>query len=617
MHPQKLGPIALLLAATAAHGQLEFTDVTDAAGLGGREQVMQSLAWGDYDDDGHVDVYVTGKGANALFRNNGDGTFTDVAEEVGVVGPETLDGDSIGTVFADLDNDGDLDLYMSQINDGTDQLYRNEGASPTNGGFAFTEVHRRAGVNIQTSARGMTSLDYDRDGLLDLYILASGRNALFNNRGNWRFSDQGNELGVDPAGRDVGAVATDVNLDGWPDLFVANRTDDPTNLFINREGLFTDEAVAAGIDARGLGMGVVSFDYDNDLDFDLYWTTWPGEGASPMSNRLYRNDGNLRFTDVTEASGTADELGWGISANTADLDNDGYADLLVTNGFDPSTTPSVLYRNRGDGTFADVTEVLPSLPSDGRGVAFADYDQDGDVDIMLTAAGDEPIKLWRNDTQNENAWIQLALRGGLGNHTAVGARVIITTDAGRHSQELHGSTGRGNQSEPVLHFGLGTATAIRDMTVYWPSGQVQTVKDPTLNRRHFLFESGPQPRHYSGAWYGGPDQSGHGFSVEELDDGRFVIFWYTFDDNGERTWLVTQGRRRGGLMTGETYTIDGGAFPPNFDATQTERRPWGELTVEFADCQTATARWSTALPRFSDGEMRLQRLSRIAGTNCG
>lgn len=600
-----------------ALAQLEFTDVTAEAGLAGDGRLLQSAAWADFNDDGLVDLYVTGRGANLLYINNADGTFTESAEVAGVLGPDTQDGDGIGVAFGDLDNDGDLDLFVSQINDGADQLYRNEGPSVDNTSFVFTDIAKQAGTIYPESARGMTMFDYNRDGLLDIYVLATGPNAMFENQGDWQFVNRAAELGINPGGANVGAVATDLNLDGWPDLFVANRSNLTTNLYFNRNGTFTNESRDAGIDAFGLGMGVVSFDYDNDLDFDLYWTTWPGDGAEPVTNRLYANDGTGRFSDVTQASGTADALGWGISANTADIDNDGWMDLFITNGFDESSTPSVLFRNTGDGGFEDTTALLDNMPTDGRGIAFADYDLDGDQDILLTAATEGGLRLWRNDSINNNHWLQLKLRGSSSNHAGVGARVVVTTPLGSTTQELHGSTGRGNQNDSTLHFGLGATTEVQSVTVYWPSGQVQILENPAPDTTHTLHEVGAQPRQYSGAWYGGPGQAGHGFSIEELPGNRFVIFWYAFDQSGNRTWLVSQGVRRGNVMFADAYTIDGGQFPPDFDETATTRVEWGTLKITFDDCNNAVASWVPDQTGFSNGTMILNRLSSIVGAPCG
>lgn len=606
---------ASLVASTGAIAAPTFTDVTAASGLGEEPGQTQSLAWGDYDDDGDPDLYLTNAGPNRLLRNDGEAGFVDVTDETGVAGPATPDGAGIGVAFGDLDNDGDLDLYVSQINDGDDQLYRNDGPTGPGGEIAFTNVAQEAGVVVERSARGAALVDYDRDGLLDIYATATGESLLFHNRGDMRFEEVAQDLGVAPAGRDVGVAVTDVNVDGWPDLFVANRTGDPTNLFVNEQGTFSDRAESAGITASGLGMGVVALDYDNDLDMDLYWTTWPGEGI-PQGNVFYENEGGLAFSNVTDETGTIDLLGWGISANTADIDNDGWMDLFVANGFDPSTSSSVLYRNRGDGSFEDITETLAGMPADARAVAFADYDSDGDQDIVV-AAFDGVTRLWRNDTTNDNHWLQLELNGSRSNHSAVGARVEVRTPLRTTVQEVYGSTGRGNQNAAPLHFGLGAATSVERVRVEWPSGQVQILENLDVDRRITLDEPGAQPVQFSGSWFGGPGQAGHGLNLEAVDARRYVAYWYVFDNDGNHFWLAAEGQRRGKRIDMTAYTTEGGRFPPSFDASETTLVEWGSLRFDFDDCNRGVLRWEPTIEGFDAGSMPIQRLTGLAGLDCG
>jgi hypothetical protein len=222
-------------------------------------------------------------------------------------------------------------------------------------------------------------------------------------------------------------------------------------------------------------MGVLSFDYDNDLDLDLYWTTWPGEGP-PVPNVLYRNiGGGGGFVDVGAASGTQDARGWGISANAGDVDNDGWMDFLVTNGFSPLSSPNVLFRNRGNGTFEDLTAALGGGRFDGRGVAFADYDGDGDLDVVVTAGQSAPTRLWRNDSTHGNHWLTIRLVGRFSNRSAVGARVEVETPLMTTLQEVSGGAGRGSQNSLALEFGLGAAQRVDRVTIRWPSGLEQTL----------------------------------------------------------------------------------------------------------------------------------------------
>jgi hypothetical protein len=265
--------------AAGVRAQVIFTDITEEAGISLTESLTESLAWGDYDNDGDEDLYLTVDGPNHLFRNDGGGRFTDVTQTAGVGNA----GFSVGTAFGDLDNDGDLDLYVVNFGEGPDVLYRNDGPIGPGGTYRFSDVTSAAGTNFQHSSRGVAFVDYDRDGLLDIFVMAIGPNILYHNDGNLRFRNVAATLGVNQDDQGVGVVATDVDGDGWPDLFTGNRSGDRSNLYLNRDGTFEDIASGAGVTARGLGMGVAAFDADNDLDIDLYWTTWPGTG-DPVRN---------------------------------------------------------------------------------------------------------------------------------------------------------------------------------------------------------------------------------------------------------------------------------------------------------------------------------------------
>jgi hypothetical protein len=456
-----------------AHAQIVFTDVTDEAGIALTEWLTESSAWGDYDNDGDEDLYLTVDGPNHLFRNDGDGRFTDVTEEAGVGNQ----GFSVGTAFGDLDNDGDLDLYVVNFSGGLDVLYRNDGPVGPAGGYRFTDITRAARTIIERSSRGMTFVDYDRDGLLDIFVMAIGPNILYRNLGDLQFQNVAGSLGVDQDDQGVGVVATDINDDGWPDLFTGNRSNDSSNLFLNRGGSFVDIAGSAGITERGLGMGVVAFDADNDLDMDLYWTSWP-----EVVNALYENRGSVLFENVAAASATDDPLGWGISCNAGDVDLDGWQDFFVTNGFSDTSSPNVLFHNLGDGDFADITATLGGGVFDGRGVAFSDFDNDGDLDLVVTADMNEPNRLWRNDSPTDRHWLGLRLRGRISNRSAIGARVVVATSEGSYVREVSGGAGRGSQNSLPLEFGLGAATVVEELTIRWPSGTVQTRRNVTVDR---------------------------------------------------------------------------------------------------------------------------------------
>ncbi len=249
---------------------------------------------------------------------------------------------------------------------------------------------------------------------------------------------------------------------------------------------FDDVAVEAGIASRGLGMGVAAFDADNDLDMDLYWTSWPEVAnalyETEVANALYENRGGALFDNVAVASATDDPVGWGISCNVGDVDLDGWQDLFVTNGFSSSSGPNVLFHNLGSGSFADITDAIGGGAFDGRGAAFADFDNDGDLDLVVTADMNESNRLWRNDSPTGHHWFGLRLQGTRSNASAIGARVVVTTVEGSYVQEVSGGAGRGSQNSLPLEFGLGRATVVEELTIRWPSGTVQTRRNVAVDR---------------------------------------------------------------------------------------------------------------------------------------
>ncbi len=470
-----------------------FTEVGGAIALPG--VLTESVAWGDSDGDGDPDLYLTIDGANRLLRNDGGDQFTDVTEIAGV-------GDAgwgVGAAFGDLDNDGDLDLYVVNFGPGeSDVVYRNDGPIGPGGETVFTNATLASVAVGVRSSRGMALLDFDGDGLLDIYVNAIGPDLLYRNLGGLQFEEVAAERGITGvAGQGVGVVASDIDGDGWIDLFTGNRSGDPNRLFRNVGGTFVDVTAGSGISQTGLGMGVLSFDYDNDLDMDLYWTTWPGHALSPTPNALYRNEGALAFLDVASASGTADASGWGISCNAGDVDLDGFVDFYVTNGFDASSGPNVLFRNEGDGTFSDATSAVGGGFFDGRGVAFADYDGDGDLDLVVTADAGEPNQLWRNDTTTGHHWIGLRLVGTVSNRSAIGARVEVATPVRTTVQEVSGGAGRGSQNALPLVFGLGVADAVESIQVSWPGGAIETLPGLAVDQYHTVVEA-PEPASFGG-----------------------------------------------------------------------------------------------------------------------
>ncbi len=454
----------LVAGVVADRPTLRFVEVAAQSGIVDTA-LVESCCWGDYDGDGDDDLYMTIQGPNRLLRNNGDGSFTDVTQQAGVGHP----GWGVGCAFADLDNDGDEDLYVVNFGGGLDVLYRNDGDG------TFTDVTLSAGVTDESSSRGMTLIDFDRDGLLDIYVNAIGRDILYHNLGSLRFENVAAQMGMTNFGQGVGAVATDIDGDGWLDLFTGNRSGDPNILYRNDRGTLVDITDSAGITEVGLGMGVLSLDFDGDLDMDLYWTTWPDE-----MNALYRNNGDLTFTDWATSTYTTDPDGWGISCNAGDVDRDGFMDFFVTNGFDPSSTKNVLFRNERGLGFSDASLFVGDLRYDGRGVAFSDYDLDGDMDIVVTTDEGLATRLYRNDTGTRNHWLSIRLHGTCSNASGIGARIEVTTDLATMVQEVSGGAGRGSFNSRRLLFGLNEASEIRRVRIFWPSGVVQDLADDLL-----------------------------------------------------------------------------------------------------------------------------------------
>ncbi len=469
--------LVFMYANSAYAGGPVFSNIAPSAGIEVADLLTESLAWGDYDNDGDEDLYLTNDGANNLFRNDGGGVFTDVTDI-------TLTGSTawgVGAAFGDLDNDGDLDLYVVNFSGGNDVLYLNQGPIGDTPEFIFSDISAAAGITDQSSSRGMAFIDYDRDGLLDIYVNAIGPDILYHNEGNLTFSNVAADLGVATIGQGVGVVATDIDNNGWVDLFTGNRSNNLNRLYTNNSADFTDITVTAGISEVGLGMGVAAFDYDNDLDMDLYWTAWPNAGPGP--NALYENLGNNTFQNNAVSSGTDDPDGWGISINTGDIDNDGWEDFFVTNGFSDQTTANVLFQNNADDTFTDITSSLAGGGLfDGRGVAFADFDNDGDLDLCVTADVGESNRLWRNDTVNNSHWITLKLVGVISNRSAIGARIEVTTDIGTIVKEVSSGAGRGSFNSLPVEFGLGAATKIIQVLINWPSGFQEVLNNLPLDQ---------------------------------------------------------------------------------------------------------------------------------------
>ena len=534
-------PLFLLLTfPVSSSAELQFTDVTHEAGIhwthidgrSGQKYFMETLGAGaaflDYDSDGDADLYLV-NGAplpgyhaeetptNALFRNNGDGTFTDVTEKAGV--GDT--GYGHGCAAGDYDNDGHPDLYVT--NYGENRLYRN------NGDGTFTDVTEKAGVAETRWSTSCAFGDYDSDGHLDLYVVnyivfrlednpwcglkekgiraycepnnfPAQSDTLFRNNGDGTFTDVTKSAGIfNPTGKGLGVVWGDYNNDGAPDIYVAN--DSTENLFYrnNGDGTFEEVGFMLGValSENGVaenGMGTTFGDWDNDGWLDLTVTNY-----AEQTNTLYHNDGDGFFTDATATTKTAQVtypyLGWATAF--IDYDNDGYRDIFVANGHLHDNLAALgqegsygqrnlMFQNRRDGTFAEVSKLLGEgmqFADVSRGATFADYDLDGDTDILVTNVNTPP-RLLRNDGGNRNNWLQIQLPAN-----AIGARVKITAGGITQMQEVRSGDGYLSQHELKLHFGIGTHNLVDSVEVRWQNGAKQNLSDVSVNNVIVLEEN--------------------------------------------------------------------------------------------------------------------------------
>ena len=528
-------PAVSFAGADESASTVQFVDVAAAAGLDFRhdnaataqkfliETMGAGCGWIDYDQNGLFDLYMVNGAAtsayqskkslrSALYRNNGDGTFTDVTSKVGV-GAAGLYG--MGVAVGDYDNDGFPDLFV--LGYGRCILYRN------NGDGTFRDVTEHAGVaNLGRWASSAAWFDYDNDGRLDLVIAnyidwSPERNfycgdrgpgmrsychpddyhglppTLYHNNGDGTFSDvsKSSKLGLKP-GNGLGVVTFDFDNDGWQDIFIANDSM-PNFLFRNkRDGTFEDVGYFAGVAVSGdgqaeAGMGVDAADITGNGRMDLFVTHLDLQLA-----RLYQNQADGTFEDITLRSklGYATYHSSGFGTRFMDYDNDGARDIFAANGhvldnverYHAETKyaePKFMFRNLGHGVFADVSKQLGpdfQIPRVSRGAAIGDFDNDGDLDILVNNNGQAP-QLLRNDGGNANHWLQVLLIGTKSNRDAVGARLKLTAgDLVLYDQRKGGMSYQSAQ-DPRLHFGLGARTKVDALEITWPSGATTKLSD--------------------------------------------------------------------------------------------------------------------------------------------
>ena len=458
-----------------------FSDVTDIAGVGDSSGSARG-AWGDYDGDGDLDLYIANSAtqwvgaANTLFENNGAGLFQDVAEPVSLADT----GIGNGCIWGDYDNDGDPDLYVTNFTQ-ANVLYRNDGD-------IFIDVTTQAEVGDSGTGNGASWVDYDRDGDLDIFVyncVSTGHQPLLYRNYGGTFVDVSDSAGITgnfTPHNGCTIVWGDYDNDGDPDLYLPMGDFDatyPNMLFRNNgDGTFTNVADSAGVADEGYGRSAAWGDYDNDGDLDLYVVNyWPDHG-----NVLFSNNGDGTFTDVTGVAGVAD-FGAGRMAFWGDYDNDGYLDLAVANGWSGANK---VYHNNGNGTFSDVTfeAGLNDTSNTRGGLLWGDYDDDGDLDLYEVNI-DSKNRLYRNNG-SENHFLMVKTVGVESNRDGIGARLRIV--AGSLSQIREVSGGVGSQVCLSAHFGVGTHTKIDSLIITWPSDTVDVHTNLAVDQRILAIE---------------------------------------------------------------------------------------------------------------------------------
>jgi hypothetical protein len=441
-----------------------FADVTEKSGLG-RSVWATGITVADYDNDGYDDLFIACWGQNLLFHNNGDGTFSDVTAKAGLIHAGNHYG--TGCTWIDYDRDGRLDLFVAHY------LVFDQAKIPVRGkdpGCSYL------GVPVYCGPAGLPQ--------------ESCR--LYHNNGDGTFTDVSRQSGISAvkAGYALTAVAADFDGDGWPDIYVACDTSPSLLFHNNRDGTFTEQGLESGVSLsedgqEQAGMGVATGDFDTDGHLDIFKTHFRGD-----TSVLYRNNGKGYFRDVTIRAGLGVEtryVCWG--AGIVDLDNDGLPDLFFTTGMvypeveqkspdAPYKTPSVIFRNLGDGKFEELRGLAgPGIAEShcSRGVAFGDFDNDGDIDILVVNLN-EPPSLLRNDVSGTSHWLKVRLIGVASNRSAIGAQVVAAYGERRQVQAVVAQSSYLSVNDRRLHFGLGSAETA-SLEIRWPNGAVEKIAE--------------------------------------------------------------------------------------------------------------------------------------------
>ncbi|HVV55181.1 MAG TPA: CRTAC1 family protein [Mucilaginibacter sp.] len=506
----------------------------------------------DFDNDGWNDLYFTNSATgskNALYRNLHNGKFEDVAAQMGVADVNQKGtGASMGAVWGDYDNDGYEDLFLYKW--GKPELFHNEG------GKKLVNVTEGSGLPKWVNANSAIWFDFDNDGLLDLFIGGyypeninlddlkntkmmpesfryannGGRNYLLKNMGNGKFKDVTAEYGLTSTKWTLAAGAADFNGDGYPDLFIANDYN-VDELYINQGGKkFVEEGRQAGIGyIPKSGMNASFGDINNTGALGIYTTNITEQDILIQGNNYWQpknpGDKNPTFVNLGQLSGI-ENAGWSYGAQFGDLNNDGYMDLYVANGFvsgkkgtsywydyskvtggnssiigDAKNWPKMgdktqsgyeqnkIWLNNSEGLFEDVSDkVCPYATYDSRSVAMADLWNRGVLDVIVANQDNIPL-IYKNDSQNGNHWIDFDLHGTVSNASAIGARIVLQWDGKRQVQEVTGGIGFSSQNQHRLHFGIGKSTKVDKVTIYWPSGQTTEIANPGIDKIHIVKEN--------------------------------------------------------------------------------------------------------------------------------
>ena len=598
---------------------LQFTEVAQSVGITqrafNRADMAGGSAWLDYDRDGDQDLVLSGGDTgNRLYRNEGNGTFTDVTVAAGFIIPNSFS--TQGVVTGDIDNDGYREIFVGTWWHERNFLFRN------NGDGTFSDITLSSGLGLDSVWTPAASFgDYDNDGLLDLYSAnyvydpeitkdslgnqngfahRCDGNILWHNNGNGTFSNITPAVLAD-TGCGLATIFTDFDQDRDVDLWVANDFGGwiaPNILFQNDPGpSFQDVGSAAGVDHGIYGMGFAVGDYDHDLDLDYYITNI---GA----NLLHQNQGNGVFSEQAYAVGVpgdslsnAMSTGWGTFF--LDADNDSWQDLFCANGYismidiftNAEADPDRLWLNNGNGTFSDITfSANLGDTARARGASYCDFDQDGDLDILVNVVVGDTInsphfsKLYRNDLNSNQHWLQVELEGVWSNRDGYGAHIQIAANGTRWVHEISGGSSHISQNSSIAHFGLGNSSSVDSLTVYWPSGTVQTftglpADTMLLIREDSLALSSTRPFSFPLLAYPNPFQETITFSLQDFglepmtcrifDAKGSLVRTYHLPTNHQHEW-VWDGRNEQGKQ------LDNGIYLVEL------RNSWGRKGIKIA-----------------------------------